>query len=107
MVHILLVFQTEIQHQNFDEFLHNLMKYLASKKYFDNWRFFVILDNVAYHKTDHVNKKLEEMTKNIFFLPAYTPQFQPVEIFFGIVKWKLRELKLRNTINLEWRNKNY
>ena len=61
------------------------------------------MDNAAYHKTNQVQRKLEEMTANICFLPAYTPQFQPVEIFFGIVKCKLKELKLSNTINLEWR----
>ena len=82
----------------FEEFLNNLKKYLASKKYFTNWRFSIILDNATYYKTKQIDKKLEEITANVWFLPAYTPQFQPVEIFFGIVKCKLRELKLNNVI---------
>ena len=87
----------------FEEFLNNLKKYLASKKYFTNWRFSIILDNATYHNTKQIYKKLEEITTNVWFLPAYTPKFQPVEIFFCIVKCKLIELKLNNVIKLDWR----
>ena len=35
-------------------------------------------------------------------MPAYTPMFHIVEIFFDIVKCKLWELKLDNVIKLDW-----
>ena len=40
------------------------------------------------------------MKVNVWYLPPYTPQFQPVEYFFGKAKSKLRELKLSNCIRL-------
>ena len=87
----------------FEEFLWDLNKYIASKKYLDYWRLSVILDNATYHKTKKIADKLSEMRVNVWYLPPYTPQFQSVETFFGIVKVKLSELRLGNIIKLDSR----
>ena len=87
----------------FEEFLWDLKKYINSKNYFSGWRFSVILDNASYHKTKKISEKLVDMNCNVVYLPPYTPQFQPIEIFFGIVKCKLRELKLKDVVQLDWR----
>ena len=84
----------------FEEFLWNLKKYISSKKYFKNWRLFVLLDNASYHKSKNIVDKLNEMKVNVWYLPSCTPRFQSVEYFFGIAKSKLRGLKLSNFIRL-------
>ena len=85
----------------FEEFLWDLKKYIALKKYLDNWRLSVILDNATYHKIKKISDKLSEMRVNVWYLPPYTTQFQPVKTLFGIVKVKLRELRLSNIIKLD------
>ena len=83
----------------FEEFLWDLKKYITSRKYLDDWQLSFILDNASYHK--NFFDKLIEMRVNVWYLPPYTPQFQPVETFFGITKSKLRELKLSNWVRLD------
>ena len=85
----------------FEEFFLDLKKYITSKKYLDDWQLSFILDNASYHKTKKIFDKLIEMRVNVWYLPPYTPQFQPVETFFGITKSKLRELKLSNWVRLD------
>ena len=59
-----------------------------------------MLDNASYHKSKNIEDKLNEIKVYVWYLPPYTPQFQPVEYFFGITRSKLRELKLSNCIRL-------
>ena len=85
----------------FEEFLWDLEKFINSKNYFSGWRFSIILDNASYHKTNKIRDKLISMNNNVWYLPPYTPQFQPVEVFFGIIKGKLREAKLKCAVRLD------
>ena len=39
----------------------------------------------------------------MLYLPPYTPQYQLVETFFGIVKVKLRELRKSNIVKFDLR----
>ena len=75
----------------FSEFLSDLAKYLKSKTYFKNKRLTIMLDNASYHKTNEVRDKLKTIATNVCFIPPYTPQFQPIELFFGAIKCMLRE----------------
>ena len=87
----------------FEEFLWNQMKYINSKNYISGRRLSIILDNASYHKTKKISDKLIGMNCNVLYLPPYTPQFQPIDIFFGIAKCKLRELKVKDAVKLNWK----
>ena len=59
----------------------------------------VVLDNARVHKTSEVIHKISNTFENVAFIPPYTPQFAPVELFFGMIKSKIRSLvfdKMKN-----------
>ena len=45
----------------------------------------------AFTRPTNPFKKLKEVFDGIWFLPPYTPQFAPVELFFNILKEKLKK----------------
>ncbi len=57
---------------------------------------FLIMDNCRVHNAVAIQKRLMEMMEEvgfrIVFLPAYSPELNPIEFIFGIVKNKIRNL---------------
>ena len=58
------------------------------------------MDNSSIHKWQNVTKILNKMKAKIVFLPAYSPQFAPIEIGFSIIKSKLRKLWNKGIVKL-------
>jgi transposase len=52
---------------------------------------FVILDNLSVHKNSFNLEKFEERHITIKYLPAYSPDFNPIEKMWSKIKNKLRE----------------
>ena len=50
----------------------------------------VILDNLSAHKSEHARLALEAVGARLLFLPAYSPDFNPIELAFAKVKECLR-----------------
>lgn len=46
----------------------------------------LILDNVRFHHSPEVKEACIRKNLNILFLPPYSPQLNPIEEFFGIIK---------------------
>jgi len=46
----------------------------------------VILDNLAAHKTPAVRQAIEATGSHLLFLPAYSPDFSPIENAFSKLK---------------------
>ena len=59
-----------------------------------------LVDNASYHKTKESRLKLTEIFDHVFFIPPYTPQYAPIELFFNIVKMKLKKHIKDAAINL-------
>jgi transposase len=55
----------------------------------------VIMDNLSTHKGQHVRKVIEARGCQLLFLPAYSPDFSPIEEAFSKVKAALRRAGAR------------
>ena len=61
----------------------------------------VVLDNLSVHKHEAVRQKIEAGGCRLVFLPAYSPDFNPVEHAFSKLKQFLRKAKARTQDTLE------
>lgn len=50
----------------------------------------VVLDNLSAHKSADARKAIEAVGARLLFLPAYSPDFNPIELAFAKVKERLR-----------------
>ncbi len=55
----------------------------------------VVLDNLLPHKASRVRELIEAAGAELVFLPPYSPDFNPIEPFWGFVKAKLQRAKER------------
>jgi len=55
----------------------------------------VILDNARCHKVKRVRELIESAGARLLFLPAYSPDFSPIELAWRKVKARLREAEAR------------
>ena len=62
----------------------------------------VFLDNVSTHKVDGVEEAIEARGARVVFLPAYSPDLNPIEQLFARLKAFLRKMKAR-TVEELWR----
>ena len=49
----------------------------------------VIMDNAAFHKKDSIQKILKKHGHKALFLPPYSPDFNPIEQDFAVMKKKI------------------
>jgi len=61
----------------------------------------VVLDNCTAHKVAGVKKAIEACGAKVLYLPAYSPDFNPVELLWSKVKAILRREKARTFEALE------
>ncbi len=55
----------------------------------------VVMDNLSVHKSKAVREIVEERGCELWFLPAYSPDLNPIEEAFSKVKHSLRKAKAR------------
>lgn len=55
----------------------------------------VIMDNLSSHKRQRIRKLIEAAGAHLVFLPAYSPDLNPIELIFAKVKQLLRSLACR------------
>ncbi len=55
----------------------------------------VVMDNLGAHKTDRVRELIEGRGCELWFLPAYSPDLNPIEGAFSKVKARLRKASAR------------
>jgi transposase len=61
----------------------------------------VILDNLGAHRPAEVRAIVEERGARVLYLPAYSPDFNPIELVFGTLKAALRRVGARTREALE------
>jgi hypothetical protein len=60
------------------------------------------MDNISFHKSDKVKNLARAKGIKILFTPPYSPECNPIENFFALVKHDVRhELLVSDTPNLE------
>jgi transposase len=57
------------------------------------------MDNATFHKSKKTKELIESVGCRILFLPPYSPDLNPIEIFWANLKHKIRE-KVRILKNL-------
>ncbi len=60
----------------------------------------VILDNARCHRVKRVRELIETAGARLLFLPAYSPDFSPIELAWRKVKARLREAGARTSEEL-------
>ncbi len=60
----------------------------------------VILDNLSAHKSEAARKAIEAVGARLLFLPAYAPDFNPIELAFSKIKESLRAAAARSAEDL-------
>jgi transposase len=53
----------------------------------------VVLDNVAFHKVRGVKEAIEATGASLLYLPPYSPDLNPIELFFAKLKAYLKAHK--------------
>ncbi len=72
----------------------------------------VIMDNATFHKSEESRELIEKAGCRILFLPAYSPDLNPIEIFWAnfkkMVRSKLEKVKtLAEAIDFSFLSLNY
>jgi len=60
----------------------------------------VILDNLSTHKIQNVSKLIEAQGAEVRYLPAYSPDLNPIEMAFSKLKAHLRQAAARTYLQL-------
>lgn len=60
-----------------------------------NWGDTVIMDNVRTHKIEGVREMIESAGARLLYLPAYSPDLNPIELAFAKLKAFLRKASAR------------
>lgn len=79
---------------NFIEFLQRICPLLPEGA-------LLIMDNASFHKRDDVHRTLEAHGTNTKYLPPYSPQLNPIEEFFAMLKSKQSSLRPRPITTVE------
>jgi transposase len=61
----------------------------------------VFMDNVSTHLVDGVEEAILARGASVFYLPPYSPDFNPIEQLFATLKSFLRKMKARTLRGLE------
>jgi len=61
----------------------------------------VILDNLPAHRDSRVKLLIESKGAQVLYLPAYSPDLNPIELSFSKLKSTLRKLKIRDVDKLQ------
>ena len=74
----------------FKLFLDKLNEWIKTNESFQKQEVLIVLDNWSIHKSKEVMQKLKQISNKIAYLPAYTPKFAPIELWFSKIKENLR-----------------
>ena len=55
----------------------------------------VVMDNLGSHKSNAVRQAIRRVGAKLFFLPKYSPDLNPIELFFAKLKHRLRAAQQR------------
>ena len=95
-----LITNETIDSEKFMLFIEYADCWLKENNYFGYTEVLIILDNSSIHKTTAIKNRFLTANYNAIYLPCYTPQWAPVELWFSIIKNQLRNNRWDRTLNL-------
>jgi transposase len=87
-----LVFQGSCNRSIFTGWLEYLLKSLTQSECEDKKKHLLILDNASIHKGKEIEELASRYNTRIFYLPAYSPDFNPIEKAWSVLKRKIRQI---------------
>ena len=87
--------------KTFMEYISELIKWLRIDLNADMNKIIIMLDNWQVHKSKAWLKYLNEFGWRILFLPAYSPDFAPIELLFNTLKRKITRQEKGNIVKLK------
>ena len=97
---LLLLTNKTSNSEKFVLFLNKLNSWISANEGFGYKDILITLDNWSIHKSKEVTQILKELNFNVIYLPAYTPQFAPIEMWFSKVKGNLRQIWATKIVSL-------
>ena len=88
-------FKGSVNGKNFLEYIKNILVPTLQKGDI------VIMDNLSCHKVKGVKEAIEKIEARVMYLPAYSPDFNPIEMMWSKIKSLLRKWKARSNNLLE------
>ena len=84
----------------FIQFLKQLVNNLKLNEKVKETEILIVMDNSQVHQSKIVIEHLQLWGVKYLFLPSYSPELAPVELFFGILKQRILRTKTK-TLNLQ------
>lgn len=79
----------------YEHFLFRLLESIRSNPQLANRRIVLLMDNATIHRHASIIATVLDMHAILMFNPPYSPQLNPVEVFFKRVKTHIRERRPR------------
>jgi hypothetical protein len=95
------VLENAITGDDFHRFVQGLLPHM------NEWplpRSVLVIDNASIHKVAGIREMVEERGARLLYLPAYSPDFNPIELAFSTIKTWLRTNRDRVNQELESEN---
>jgi transposase len=80
------IFQDKCNTQTFNDYLANHLAPILKPGDV------IIMDNARFHKSEKTEEILKEKGASILFLPPYSPDLNPIEHYFGVLKKNFRKI---------------
>ena len=89
---------TKIQTTSYNsESFYNFIQELISKFH---KKMTLLMDNVSFHKTKKVKKLIENSGHHVIYLPPYSPNYNPIEFTFSVLKHTIKHKNPTNESSL-------
>lgn len=86
---------------HFVKFMNELLAVMDAEEVFKGS--YIVLDNASIHKSKPMLRKIESKGYKVMYLPPYSPELNPIEQFWAVVKGKMKRDRLMNEENLSSR----
>lgn len=96
-----LVFQDSCDRAMFTGWLRYLLENLTQNNQDKTKRHLLILDNASIHKYGDIKKIAMDFNCRIMYLPAYSPDLNPIEKAWSVLKSKVKSIAFQLDKNIE------
>jgi len=83
-----MIFSKSVNSVRFIEFLEMV------HKLHDNMKVAIFMDNLSVHRSRLVRDRMKELDIKAVFNVPYSPQYNPIELVFGLIKRTFKKLRL-------------
>ncbi|WP_324627242.1 IS630 family transposase [Acinetobacter sp. MD2(2019)] len=86
------IFQGSCDRSTFAGWLEYLLKGLPKDKSGQHQKHLLILDNASIHKGKEIDELATQYNARLMYLPTYSPDFNPIEKAWSVLKRKVRNI---------------